>query len=390
MAEQRLLRAVDDDDFRALQHAKRLLHVAYDKRDFETVGLLLDHGASLQFWYKTGYNSTDYQTLVDFAILSNDYSMLSCFKEHLWNVNERNPHGDTPLITACRGGTQMISCLTDWGANVDMQNYVMTPIDVCIKHCNRKGLQRLMRLGADINANYSLEYAITEYMDRVSIKYPFSQNIPHFDPTDPDDSMDDDDEVKRSRGIIRDILEYTVDFEFTIMGTRASGETMMLHARREAMGRVPEAIKGLVNAYRHRQTVEFLATLDPVDVDLQDEYGRTALHRAMKNGQLEAVKYLIYIKNARENKVDIWGRTASECLEATYHDMKMKVDHPERFVPRIGDGNRYVDIMRGERISDFQSIGRFNADRRLFMTKLGPAMIQAYELVKKLAGYVFS
>jgi ankyrin repeat protein len=396
----------------------RVLHLAYDKGHVGIVRLLMNAGANITMvrpfsqdqreeaeeivedgWF---YN----RTIVSHAILTNDYGMLSFLKkEHGWNVNTRI-NRVTPLSLACLANNDnMITYLIELGANVDMISPMangkhISPIDMCIKNCNRQMLRLLMRNNADINANISLEFAIQKYMEKVRIRHlqhP-QETVLHIDPNDPEDKKSDGDELKRSRGIIRDILDYTVDFGFTVLDDRHKFfyiTDFALVKRREEMNDLPDVIKQLVNDYQHRQTVEFLATLDTSAVNLQDEYKRTALHRAMKNGQLEAVKYLILTKNASEDLSDMWGRTASECLVATYWDMKMKIVDPD-FFPIVGFFKLTPLIHvyeRQDRLGAFQCIGRFIAKRREFLQRLGPRLRRPFvpsDIVRNFANYIFS
>lgn len=347
-----------------------------------------------------------YNLLVLKAVEKNDFDTLSYWViERKWSVNKYDPGTLAPLSMACRNNNnEMISFLILWGANVDVQSSL--PVKICIRNCNRRGLQLLMDANLDINANTVLELAIQKYVEKLKLRqleHP-EETVLQIDPNDPEDKKDDGDELKRSRGIIRDILDYNVDFGFTIFAARQPevGHLPLVARhremdtrieRREQMDDAPEKIKQLVNEYQHRQRVEYLATLDTSkakNVNLQDEHGRTALHRAMKNGQWKAVAYLISTKNAREDLKDKWGRTASECLEATYWDMKMKLDSPDRNYAR--------DLVRTERLADFRRIGRFLAERRDFLKRIGPGIRTTdvtypffpSDIVRNFAAYIFS
>jgi ankyrin repeat protein len=379
---------------RKVLQIKRVLHVAYENGNFDIVGLLLDHGANLQLWYSESFPYG--RTLVDHAIVANDYNTLFFFKEHGWNVNERNHHGHTPLMIACEANNNdMIAYLTEWGANVDIGT--PTNIEICIRNGNRQGVRLLMQKNVDITIGYPLELAIQEYEGHLRRLHPLVDDldlnsIPHIDPDDPDDRNDGGDEVKTRRGIIREILDYSVDFDFTIFDPTVV-KTRENEIRYVTMKYYADAIKNLVNDYRHRQTVEFLATLDSNAVNSQDKYKRTALHRAVKNGQLEAVRYLIHTKNAKLDLLDLWGKTASQSLEANYSDKILKLSNPENFfVPwrgHRGVWRSYTELV-WKKLFIYKSIGRYISERRLFLARLGPGMTTPSDVVRRFADYLFS
>ena len=74
----------------------------------------------------------------------------------------------------------------------------------------------------------------------------------HEDPNDPDDREDDPEGIKHHRGIIKDILKYTVDFAFpTTIGLADPPELP-----------IPTTILNLVAKYRNQQQGDFLKDLD--------------------------------------------------------------------------------------------------------------------------------
>jgi ankyrin repeat protein len=424
-------RALRETD-RYCRMVHRVLQQAYDRRDFNIIGLLLNAKASLRFEYQ----GTEV-TVPMHAILHSDKKMLIFFIDHDWNVNERTLDWKktTPLFYACSDAfsdgkndpdafsegeqNEMIEFLLDQGADPDMHvrsHRTHTNVHACLKSGNRKGLQILMQHGGggvDINVvddirqlvnmyhtygenvvipnsmrvvdgvniypSSALHSAIFSYLDFYQIEFGLSnlEGGPHEDPDDPDDVNDEGDETKRRRGIIKDILKYNVDFEFTGFDF--------------AMDGVPDTIKKLVLEYRDRQTVKHLMTLTTTPttttilpknhVDYQDEYGRTALHRAVKNGQLEAVRYLVRNKNANKSIRDMWGNTASEALGEYMTKLKSVEDE---FV-------YYQDTeLNGQKLSALSAIGKYLFETTTLFELSSATMRQNWNLYEDSASEFIS
>jgi ankyrin repeat protein len=386
----RTLRQVDAmDGEKKEEPVHRVLHEAYDNKDFHIVGLLLRAwcNRSLAHWYARGEVQYGIINLVQHAVLRSNTQMLNCFKLCGWNMNERalSPNAFTPLLTACDAGNNlMIDYLTNLdGVNVDIQcgdrgdRVKLTNIHTCIKKGNRQGLNMLLYNNVDVNvydsSKYSaLAYAIQMYIEKIQEAYDLDDyfrlddinQIVHEDPHDPNDLQNDQEGIKRRRGIIKDILNYNVDFAFPMTIARPDPPELP----------IPTTIQQLVAKYKNQQHVDFLKDLDdtPIPsginppsnhVDFQDGFGRTALNRAALNGQLDAVKKLISM-NARQDIRDIWGYTVRDALRYFIRDQvaKLKESLPERdrfFIFTSGACRHFRfsigDSMLSERIS-----GSFN------------------------------
>lgn len=321
-------------------HIDRVIHEAYDNRDFGIIGLLLDSGASLNFWYHpfdgTGRGMA---TIATRSVVQEDYRMLDLFSKHGWNVNERAPDYpcQTPLFVACEEELgAMMDYLIGLGANSDIQcggwdnDDKLTCIHTCIENGDRRGVKILMQGGVDMDVcdmtlNNPLVHSIQCYLAHLSRRQIDLEVVAHEDPLDLDDVRDERDEVKRRRGIIKDILIYNWDFSMP--------DCIELDDYPRDFIPVPRAIDNLVNKYRRMQELAYLKTLVcntllcRMHVDFQDAWGRTALHRAVENGQLESVKTLLAM-NARDDMTDFWNRTPSEALRRHYFDRRQKYHSP--------------------------------------------------------------
>ena len=330
--------AVDGEKKEAPVH--RVLHEAYDNKDFQIVGALLRAKASSAHWYAREELQYGRINLVQHAVISSNGWMLQILKNCGWSVNDRalSANAYTPLMTACHAGNNlMIDYLTNIdGVNVDIQcgdRVKLTNIHTCIKSGNRQGLNMLLYKKVDVNVydstKYSaLAYSIQMYIEKVQDYFRLEQidQIVHEDPNDPDDLEDDAEGIKRRRGIIKDILKYNVNFAFPMTIARPDQTELP----------IPTTIQQLVAKYRNQQQVNFLKDLDdaliptgsnppPNHVDFADVFGRTPLHRAAQNGQLDAVKKLISM-NASQNIQDVWGFTALEALKSYIMDQSRKLN----------------------------------------------------------------
>ena len=115
----------------------------------------------------------------------------------------------------------------------------------------------------------------------------------------------------------------------------------------------------------------------PDQVNLQDKWGKTALHRALENAQLEQMRLLIVEKHAREDIRDFWGNTPVKALEKRYSAETMK-QNPANHFAVDGDSFRYEDVddVIASKITNFQHMGRYMYQQRLFREKLGPELRQ--------------
>jgi hypothetical protein len=206
---------------------------------------------------------------------------------------------------------------------------------------------------------------------------------------DNDNDNDDTDENKKKRmlGIIKDILEYNVDFDYPdiLQGAPPTWITIP----------IPTAIQTLVDGYRSKQSVAYLKTLQkgrtdnppPNHVDFRDKWGKTALHRAVENAQLEAVKLLLFDKNAREDITDYWGNTAYEALKRRYNaevynrDKRDYYDDDSDIVGILNNKYRYEegDRIAIDKLSTFRAIGQYFHDYRLFRDRLSLRMRRPIE-----------
>lgn len=377
--------------------AARVLHEAFEHRDMPIIRLLLEANASLK--YKCRYIQGGIVRLVDLivvAIIKNDVEMVTLFRQHgeLDNINQLLGHHEIynniaknppALGLACAlGHNEMIQHLLENGANPDVTwDYTVgyatagykTSVHTCIRLGNRKGLNHLMRRGVDINvydeSPYSpLESAIQYYLrmlvelggirvldiyDMIEVDdgeegwldhqlnvvlfnqvTAYLENYNHQDPGDLEDTHDQDNEVKRRRGIIKDLLEYNVDFDFPQRTDEDFVEDGDEPSRKRAWLAAPRQIRELVQQYRYRQSVEYLrqrrdsrweSNTEVTDdhIDFQDKYGKTALHRAVENGQVEAV-FTLLSKHPNLQLRDNSQQTALEALRERYNVLDLQTN----------------------------------------------------------------
>jgi ankyrin repeat protein len=340
--------------------AKSVLDEAYIRRDVDMIRLLLTANASLRYSYRMR------MSLPRHAIFVNDEEMLRVFVDHGWNVNIRYDMETHLHFAIHHSRNGLVKFLLDQGADPDMQcgdersRESNTNVHECIRNGNRESLTLLMQHGVAINvynrkepdegAYTALTYAIQRYLQR--------------------EAEAEDDELGRRSDIIKDILEYSVDFEYPDYIDIQDDYMLEFYEEDDYQDDipVPVVIRDLVNTYRNKQSVDYLRNLQPNQVNLQDAWGKTALHRAVENAQFEAVRILIVEKHAREDIQDFWGNTAAQALEKRYLTEVSKQGQPDPF--RFQEG----DAVAAAKLPMFRRIGRFLCQQRLFREKLGPRM----------------
>jgi hypothetical protein len=262
-----------------------------------------------------------------------------------------------------------------------MRGYKETNVHACIRRCNRKGLKLLMQHGVEINVyndllGTALFSAIENYVDHVLKIHDLGTDLNdliHEDPDDIDDINDEGDETKCRRGIIKDILKYNVDFEYP---DKLQGPNNI-----DIPSPSINSIRDLVDSYRDKQSVDYLRSLEPDEVNVQDEWGKTALHRAVENGQFEAVRVLLVEKFARDNIQDFWGNTAAQALRRRYMLEVSKQQENHYVVDDVTGGHSFRfqggDAVIAAKLPIFRRIGQYLHDHRLFRDRLGPRMRQS-------------
>ena len=132
-ATMKLLGAVRDDDIKACREA-------------------LENGANVRARYNNG------RTLVEMALLNNDFEMIKTLVENNANVNTISEHGKPMLATAIEyGDINMVKYLIEQGANVNAQTRHATLLTYAIKTRRRDIAMLLLEKGANPNGYDSFE-----------------------------------------------------------------------------------------------------------------------------------------------------------------------------------------------------------------------------------------
>ena len=129
----KLLEAVKDDDIKACGEA-------------------LEDGANVRARYNSG------MTLIEMALLNNDFEMVKMLVEHKANVNTISKRGD-PMLSAAidYGDVETVKYLIEHGANVNAQSRHATLLSYAIKTKRRDIAILLLEKGANPNSYGSFE-----------------------------------------------------------------------------------------------------------------------------------------------------------------------------------------------------------------------------------------
>jgi hypothetical protein len=310
--------------------APRVIHQAYVKQDVESIKLLLQAGADVVRRYRSVFEKIGVSSIVFDAALKNRQHMLDLFVAHGVDLNKhRNELRQTVLYAVIKKrnttGTkyELIDYLVRKGAHVDVQSSIyprprpnVRP-HISLKtnfHCIGRDLQALsclMRHEIDINANMyagsPLRMAISKYSKAHVSRKPFHKEF------------------------IKLILDYNVDFEFhdeKVSWTFYSGRTYEP---------LPDDLVDLVNTYRFHQSLPYLNSLTDSTIDATDMWGKTALHRAVENGQFHEAKTLLQHGADIEIR-DFWGCTPYEVVVKRYNLYARKMENRDFF---LGAGSSF-------------------------------------------------
>lgn len=310
---------------------QRVLHEAYENNDLESTELLLSAGADISRPYHIVFR----------AATSNKLSMMCIFSKYINFDLHRNPRGETVLYAVIKSMkraphnlTDMVEFIISKKANVDVQSGIYkrpsadrprsvahTNVHACVGQ-DLEALGLLMKHGVDINCttNQGREMGGQTRFGGSPLRLAMAKYAIASAPRKP-----------YHRQFIRKILEYNVDFDFHDEKVTWSWFTGI--GRGEYNPPPPEDdVRDLVNWFRYRQGMEYLRTLTTQSaMDSVDVWGKTALHRAVENGQVDQVKLLL--ENGADYEIqDFWGHTPYVTAIRRHYSYKRKVQEREFFL----------------------------------------------------------
>ena len=313
------VRAADLHDMSAQEPAcGRVIQHAYERRDVAVMDVLLKAGAELRFTFVD--NNHPASSIVLDAAAHNIQNMLHFFVSNGVDLNtHRSFDGNwTAMYWACGHARTYASDVIDYmvtrGAHVDVQSGDMewktTNAHACVVtfvggDCV-KNLRELMRHGVDINVYAGVE----EWHE--SVLQTVIQEAAH--------PIVDDSDARREmlREIARLVLGYNVDFDFHDLGNAIPSivEDPVIRAR--------------IDMKQNEQSVAFLREMAPERLDDQDQWKKTALHRAAENGQFAQVRTLL-LRGASDNIRDKWHRRWYESARHRREQYEEKLEDGARF-----------------------------------------------------------
>lgn len=309
----------------------RVIQDAYDNRDFIVLRLLLNAGADCRVNYVRIHNYTRFvaeHSIVLHAAKYCDRSMLFFFRDNIVDFNSHRSYDKNigPLYSACkRGNADAIELLVDFfGADIDGQSgpasRKVTNVGASLH--DKDSLLKLMHREVDINVfegNEDLHFSVLYLAGR---------------------------RFSASSSAVEAILAYNVDFDFHDIGDQVFA--------------LSPDIMDLVERKRHEQSVEYLRGLASEHIDDVDRWGKTALHRAAENGQLEQVRILLW-RGALYNTRDHWGRRPEESAFNRYQKYAEKIEDNVRFSNHYDVPYRFArsELLTQQKLDSFTQINNY-------------------------------
>ncbi len=285
----------DRDPDRDIQ---RVVHVAYRKNYPVIVRMLLVAGADVKKLYKDVRTFLGNSSIVSHAILTKNKDMIRLFVQNGVKLKLIcNEYGHTLLYQMSkdrrRQHVQNLPFMIKRGADVNTMSgklsgtrrrpvfTVFTNVHACLGH-NLRMLKGLMEYEVDINVfekgGSPLRVAISKYA-----KAPPSRKQYH-------------------RKFVETLLGYNVDFVFHDF----HDPTWM-----DPHEPVPDELFDMVDRYRREQSVDYINSVEFQDIEATDAWGKTALHRAVENGQYLQAKSLLEYGAIYDMK-DHWSCTVHQ------------------------------------------------------------------------------
>lgn len=244
---------------------------------------------ALRQWAVTA-SPSDRDRALSYVVQLGRWPMLRLLVERGVDLNKpRNNRGHTLLyqVIVGHGRRQDVDYLVEKGANIDLPSFAnarspgKTNVHACLKYRQLPLLRRLMHHEIDVNVLEKGGSPLRVAMSRYA-RAPASQKTYY-------------------KNIVKTLLEYNVDFDFHDY----HDPTWM-----DPQEPVPHALVRMVERCRWRQSLAFLVSDEQVDLDDTDAWGKTALHRAVENGQYEQAKRLVEEYWTDWDIPDHWGHVA--------------------------------------------------------------------------------
>ena len=312
--------------------------------DLETVKLLVNAGADVNTKDENGNNIL--MAAVDVCDEDTDLDTIKYLIENVADINAKNNKNETALILAAQGGDlEVMKYLVEAGADMNVQenNYGITAFMFAAGKPDLEAAKFLMKAGADINAVTFNGCPVLKLILDV-LYYREHTNQIH------------DEERTKALAVMNMLIECGVD----VNAQDDEGKTALTTALREPDSEVIElllkaganinavafngcpALKFILDVLYYREDTnqihdeertKALAVMNMlieygVDVNAQDNKGKTALTTALQESDYEVIELLLKA-GANANKANKDGRT-SLMLESLYHDkaiIKMLIEY---------------------------------------------------------------
>lgn len=250
----------------------RVIEEAFYNRDVDIMEMLLQKGASTDFWVQG--NDGHEGTLLYIATRMKHVGTAEVLVKYGADINDNSNYDESPMCVALhQNNLHLTTFFLEHGGNPnypDTYDYRIFPITHCIEQSNIKLLDVLLAHGVDINIENCYEDHRATLLEEAIIVYNRQAT-----PT----------KKKKAFSIIHRLLEYNVDPAIQYLETPQAPERVTLD--------IPPEVATLMHDYRRKQTLEYLSTQTLDQLNAVDSFGKNALHRNAENGDQDAVDFLL-------------------------------------------------------------------------------------------------
>ena len=277
-----------------------------------------------------------------------------------WLDNADEDHNDEALEYASSQGNAVLArLLIQRGANIASRNFDETPLYIATTNDHPAVVEVLLESGADpdtigwprVRIDFSgpdTNPLGPDTVGAVAISNGYTNVLHQLLRYDMDvyvmtpsnhtflDAALIHDDPGTSKIMVNLLVDRGIDFDIQDLymlpsDDREQGREMI------NLDQVPSDIRHIIDTARQCQSLIYLSSLSDTEMNEQNIFGQTPLHRAAQNGQLEQVRYLIEQRGANPLLRDVFGRRPDESAQHRWdsfcdHENSWSSEDPSRCV----------------------------------------------------------